>query len=258
MRVGIFQCAGGGLTPQQRLDKLANAIEINDLDLIICPELFSSGYNIGADVRSLAEPADGPVARQVKQIARNSATAIVFGYPEKDGDQIFNAAACISAHGELLANHRKLMIPPGFEQQYFDSGSQITLFDLGGMTCAILVCFDAEFPEAMRATVRAGAQLVIVPTALQDQWPVVAEKVMPTRAFENGVWLAYANHAGEENGTRFLGSSCIIAPDGSDGARAGVHEQIISCEVDGKAVARAQNRLPYLPLSAVLKERIGE
>ncbi len=258
MRVGVFQCAGGGLTPEQRLGKLANAVKENDLDLMVCPELFLSGYNVGADVAALAEPAEGLFAEQVKQIAQSSGTAIVYGYPEKHGDQVYNSAACISRQGQLLANHRKLMIPPGYEEQYFDSGSGVSLFDLGGMTCGLLVCFDAEFPEAVRATVQAGAQLVIVPTALGEKWPVVAEKVMPARAFENGVWIVYANHAGEENGARFLGSSCIIAPDGTDGARAGVQEQVIFCDVDEASVLRAQNRLPFLPLSAVLKGRIGE
>lgn len=57
-----------------------------------------------------------------------------------------------------------------------------------------------------------GAQLVLVPTALGAQWGHVADAVMPARAFENGVALAYANSAGTENGLEFLGVSVIVLP----------------------------------------------
>ncbi len=257
MRAGIFQCAGGGLRPEQRLQKLADRVDGSDLDLIVCPELFLSGYKVGDDLRSLAELYDGPMTGEVRKIAQSSGTAIVFGYPEREGDKIYNSAACISAKGELIANHRKLMVPPGFEGQYFEPGDGLTLFDLGGMRCAILVCFDAEFPEAVRAVAKAGAQVVIVPTALGEKWPVVADRVMPTRAFENGIWFMYANHAGVENDARYLGHSCIVSPEGKDVARAGATEQLISCEIDIESVVKAQNRLPFLQQSDALKRRLG-
>ena len=51
----------------------------------------------------------------------------------------------------------------------------MTLFDLAGVRCAILVCYDAELPELVRATAEAGAQVIIVPTALTyhdgTNWP---------------------------------------------------------------------------------------
>lgn len=257
MQAGVFQCAGGGLSVAQRVRKLADAVEEADLDLLVCPELFVSGYNVGDDLHRLAEPCDGPVAGQIKQIACSSKTAIVFGYPERDGETVYNSAACISADGEVIANHRKLIIPPGSEEQYFEHGNGLTLFDLGGLRCGLLVCFDAEFPETVRALALAGAQLVIVPTALGKDWPVVANRVMPTRAFENGVWFIYANHAGEENGTKFLGASCIVSPEGKDAARAGAGEQVISCEVEPESVLKAQKRLPFLAGSEALKGRLN-
>jgi predicted amidohydrolase len=88
--------------------------------------------------------------------------------------------------------------------------------------------------------------LLIVPTALNVSWPVVADKVMPARAFENGVWLAYVNHAGCENGISYYGHSCILTPTGQDAARAGGSEEILTAQIDAGAVNAAQKRLPYL------------
>ena len=255
MKAGVFQCAGGGLTSAQRLDKLAEQLAQQSLDLLVCPELFLSGYAVGDALPEMAESLgdragegifDGPFAGAVSELARQYNTAIVYGYPERDGDALYNSAACIGADGKLVANHRKLLLPPGFEAEYFTNGSGLTLFELGGLRCAILICYDAEFPEMVRAAAQAGAQVVIVPTALNDAWAVVAEQVMPVRAFENGVWLLYANHAGTEGEISYLGGSCIAAPDGSDAARAGSEECVIAAELDAEQVQVSQARLPYL------------
>jgi len=256
MLSAVFQCDGGGLTPEERLEKLAAVLELNRLDLIVCPELFLSGYNVGNALFDLAQAPDSALNQQMAQIARHSKTAIVYGYPERDGDRLYNAAACISAQGKIIARQRKLALPPGFEAEVFGSGDSFCLFELVGFRCAILICYDAEFPEAARALAQAGAQLVIVPTALTHEWGIVAERVMPTRAFENGIWLIYANHAGVENGARYLGASCIISPDGTDAARAGADEQLISAEIDSAQVLAAQNRLPYLKDVADLNKKL--
>ena len=246
MQTGIFQCAGNGLSPDQRLDLLDEALTERLLDLVVCPELFLSGYNAGPSILEYAESACGPLSKKIAELAQDNNVAIVYGYPEKEGERLYNAAACIGAQGQLLANHRKLLLPPGFELNYFDAGDTLTLFDLHGMRCAILICYDAEFPEAVRACAEAGAEILIVPTALADNWGSVAHNLMPTRAFENGIWLLYANHAGEEDGLRYLGGSCIIAPDGRDKVRAGDDHTLIQCKIDTAAVVQAQARLPYL------------
>ncbi len=257
MLSGVLQSDGSGLTPEMRLEKLAAALAEKDLDLIVCPELFLSGYNVGEALPELAQAPDSTLAEQVAKIARRHETAIVYGYPERDGSSIFNVAACVSAQGKVIAKHRKLILPPGYETQVFSAGSSFTVFDLAGFRCGILICFDAEFPEAVRALALAGAQLVIVPTALTQEWGVVAEKIMPARAFENGVWLIYANHAGSENGTHYLGHSCIVAPDGKDAARAGAGEQVISAQLDVESVVAAQTRIPYLKDLGALKNRLA-
>ena len=246
MRAGVFQCAPGGLTPGGRLARLSDALRHERLDLVVCPELFLSGYDVGDSLVKLAETSDGPFSRQVARLARSSGTAIVYGYPERDGDRVYNAAVCIDSAGQLVANHRKMLLPPGVEGRYFTPGDRLTLFDLDGVRCSILICYEAEYPEAVRAAAEAGATVVLVPTALVDDWGSVALQMMPTRAFENGIWLLYANHAGTENGARYLGASCIVAPDGKDAARAGIGEELILADLDLKRATAAQARLPYL------------
>ena len=256
MRVAVFQCAGGDLNTNQRLQFLYKVISDHQLDLVVCPELFMSGYDVGDALIDKAETQDGDFANAIKTMAKSKSTAIIYGYPERAECGIYNSALCIDRNGNVLANYRKLLLPPGFESRYFTPGQGLTLFDLDGIRCALLVCFDVEYPESVRAAAEAGAKLVIVPTALGQNWGIVAEKLLPTRAFENGVWMIYANHAGKENGTTYFGGSCIITPNGQDAARAGPKETLISAVLDMEMVANARERLPYLEEVSGLRRKL--
>ena len=258
MKVSVFQCSAGGLGSKDRLQQLSDAIAGQQLDLVVCPELFMSGYDVGDSLVELAESVDGPFFKAVADMAVANGTAIVYGYPEKAEQGIYNSALCVDKQGKLVANHRKLLLPPGFEQDYFLSGQQLTLFSLNGVQCAMIVCYDVEFPEAVRAVTVAGAELVIVPTALGEEWGIVANKVVPTRAFENGVWLIYANHAGSENGRAYLGESCIVKPDGHDAVRAGSKQVLITANIDINDLHTARKRLPYLVNLPELQAAIGK
>lgn len=257
MRLAIYQGNLAGLPPDLRIDRLAEVAGQTDADLLLCPELFLSGYDIGNALHQFAEPANGPSATRIAEIARHSKTAIAYGYPEAAGGAIYNAAQCVDTSGARIANHRKTALPPGFEPGVFTPGTGLTLFTLHGITLALLICYEVEFPEAVRACAAAGAQLVLVPTALGKSWPVVAQRVVPARAFENGVFVAYANHAGQEGGTDFLGESCIIAPDGTDLARADTGDAVIAAEIDPARVTAMQRRLPYLRGRAELSDRLS-
>lgn len=249
MQLSIFQSAGGGLSFDQRLASLRNAIvqAKNKPDLLVCAELFASGYNVADDLISQAEAPCGPTFERIAAVASEFQIAIVYGYPEQGDNCLYNSAAFVSADGELLANHRKqLNSPNSFEEDYFTPGDHPTIVDYHGWKIGILICYEVEFPESVRSAALAGAHLVLVPTALVDQWDVVASRVVPARAFENGIWLAYANHAGHENGFDYLGGSKIVAPNGVIEADGGSDEGLISVEIDIDRVGAAQQRLPYL------------
>ena len=117
------------------------------------------------------------------------------------------------------------------------------MFDLDGVRVGILICYDVEFPEAVRALALAGADLVAVPTALMRPYQVVTRTVVPTRAYENQVYVAYANRCGSEGELTYAGESCVVGPDGADLARAGSGEELLLAEIDPArlAASRADN-----------------
>ena len=78
------------------------------------------------------------------------------------------------------------------------------IFEIGGLKAALLICYDVEFPESVRALALAGAELVIVPTALMQPFDVVAKTIVPARAYENQLFVAYANRCGSGGRIRLL------------------------------------------------------
>ena len=254
-RLAVAQSPADLATTKKRLDWLADtipAVAAARTDLLVLPELFATGYNIGDQVAARAEPATGPIAQAVSAIAKTHGVAIHYGFPELDGEMIYNSSQCIGPDGARLGGHRKLLIPPGFERDHFASGQGCALFTFRGVRIATLICYDAEFPETARHVASLGAELILVPTALGSQWGWVAQCMIPTRAYENGVFLAYANSAGVEHGMAYLGQSVIAAPDGHELARAGEKPETIFGTLHLDRVSAAQERLPYLKDRAAL------
>lgn len=215
-------------------------------DLLVTPELFMTGYRIpAADMLRLAEPADGPFARQVASLAKETGVAILYGFPERAGDKIYNSVQVFDGAGKSVALYRKLHLPSDDERAVFATGDKLVTFALKGFRIAPLICYDVEFPEAVRACVDSGADLVIAPTALRKEWTQIAEMMIPVRALESGVFLAYANQAGSEADWDYAGLSCIIGPDGAPLARAGDTPAVILAELDHGAVATARAKLTY-------------
>jgi len=250
LTIAVFQCEARDEDVARRLDRLESAAERAAADgarLLVTPEVFLSGYGGMPDrIHARAEPADGASAKRAAEIAARHGVGIVLGYPEAADGAVYNAALCIGPDGSILANHRKVGLSGTDEQATYAHGNAVTAFELDGHRVGVLICYDVEFPELVRAGARAGATVFAVPTALVTRWPVVADKMIPTRALENGAYIAYTNYAGREDAFEYLGASCIVGPDGEDLVRAGRGEEIVVATIDPDRVRSARTTLPYL------------
>lgn len=249
MKLAVYQGPG---TPGQPGDNRATMTCVTrqcadyGCGLVVFPELFASGYNIGDRVHDLAEPVDGPTAAALAAAAEESGVAILAGYPERAGDRVYNAAMLIGPDGRTLANARKTHLFGAEEKRLFAPGETLTVARMGDTKLGILICYDVEFPEAVRALALQGAELIAVPTALMRPFDRVARWLVPVRAFENQAFVAYANRCGREGELEYCGASCVIAPDGSELARAGLAEELLTTAIDPGAYADSRGHNPYL------------
>ncbi|MEU8706145.1 carbon-nitrogen hydrolase family protein [Streptomyces sp. NPDC048565] len=229
------------------LDQAAARAAAAGARLLVCPELFLTGYAIGDTVPALAQAADGPAAREVAGICERHGLAVHYGYPERAGDAVFNAAQLIGPDGTPLANYRKTHLFGGFEEKWFTPGElPVVQAELDGVRIGLLICYDVEFPENVRAHALAGTELLLVPTALMHPFPFVAEAVVPVRAFESQLYIAYANRVGKEGEFDFTGLSCLAGPDGTALARAGDGDELLVADADPGLLAASRAANPYL------------
>jgi len=201
--------------------------------MVLFPELFLPGYNQKERLRDLAEPADGPSLARVSAIARETGMAIVTGFAEREGERLYNAALAIGPDGGTLALFRKLQLFGPTENALFAPGEGHAHFDHAGHRFGLLVCYDVEFPEHVRALARRAVDVVLVPTANMEPYRHVARILVPARAAENDVTVAYCNYCGEEGDLAYTGLSVIAGPDGEPAAAAGVRgEALLITDLD--------------------------
>ncbi|MDH6217183.1 carbon-nitrogen hydrolase family protein [Streptomyces pseudovenezuelae] len=250
MRTALLQSSGrpGSIVENLKvLDEAAGRAAAAGAGLLTAPEMFLTGYAIGDDVGRLAEPADGDSADAIAEITTRHGLAIAYGYPERDGESVFNSAQLISATGDRLANYRKTHLFGCFERDHFTPGEQpVVQAELDGLSVGLMICYDVEFPEPVRAHALAGTDLLLVPTANMHPFQFVAESLVPVRAWENQMYVAYINRIGREGEFDFFGLSALAGPDGVARTRAGRGEELLFGDVDPALLAAYREANPYL------------
>jgi predicted amidohydrolase len=240
MRIALGQSVGAAADKDANLriiEKLAADAAERRADMLVLPELFLTGYNIGEAVAALAEPSDGPSALAAGRIAAAHGLAIIYGYPERAPEGVYNAAAVIDRKGRRIANYRKIYLWGDVERGQFLAGGRSDLFELEGLKFGLQICYDLDFPELARAQAQSGADGLIVLSATTAPYPVVPRHLVPARAYENQMFVAFANRTGEERGLRYAGESCIAAPDGAVLATSGTGEALVCADVEPAAYA---------------------
>jgi predicted amidohydrolase len=210
--------------------------------LVVTAEMITTGYAIGAAaVAERAENADGPLARELGALAREHGVALAYGYPERAGGAVYNSVQLLSGQGERLANYRKTHLFGDLDHSQFSPGTELVVqAELDGLRVGLLICYDVEFPEAVRAHALAGTQLLLVPTALMRPYERVADELVPIRAHESQLYVVYANRCDTEGKLDYCGHSTIATPD-EVVAKAGEGPELILADVDAIALTRPAN-----------------
>ncbi|MDJ1132115.1 carbon-nitrogen hydrolase family protein [Streptomyces iconiensis] len=247
MKIAGLQTAG---TPGDvdanlhELDAACRQAREQGAELLITTEMFVTGYDIGDTVHELARR---DLLTPARDVARRHGIALVLGMPEQAEGTCYNSAFLLAADGTVLGRHRKVHLFSDLDSTRFAAGDRLTApISYGGLRIALLICYDVEFPETVRAAALAGADLIAVPTAQMQPYEFVADHLLRVRAWENQVYLAYVNHDGDEGSLRYVGRSSIVAPSGDvlDQARHG--NRLILATVDPEEVSKARAANPYL------------
>ncbi|NAZ85764.1 carbon-nitrogen hydrolase family protein [Kineococcus indalonis] len=244
MRIAVAQQAATADVARnlRELERLAERAAGAGADLLVTPELFTTGYDPGR-----VHP-DPSVLPRVADVARRTGVALVVSEPHRAGSAETITAVVVDRGGTVLGRYTKTHLYGPAERAAFTPGDGTPLVvRVAGLRVGVLVCFDVEFPEAVRSLALAGADVVAVPTAVFDA--DVARLLLPARAYENRVALAYANHVGPaaDGVSTFSGGSVVVGPDGRVLARGGEGEpELLLADVDAADLRSARDVVDYL------------
>lgn len=191
-------------------------------DLVVLPELSTTGYAFESrsELDRLAEPRDGETAHEWADLAAETESWVVGGFPEHGDDGVYNSALVVSPDG-IEGCYRKAHLW-NEEHRLFEAGEAVPVFETPFGRLGVQICNDLWFPELSIAQARMGVDLVAVPT----NWvPGSSEGKRPAgwtmgvhltvaNANTNRLFFACADRAGAERGVEFQGQSVIVDPDG--------------------------------------------
>lgn len=217
---------------------------------IVClPELYRTPYFPQANhvkAENLAETIPGESTEAFSRLARQLKIVVLLPLFERSGSRAYNSVAVLDADGRLLGTYRKVHIPHDplfYEKTYFEPGNLgFKVFKTRYAALSALICYDQWFPEAARASVLAGAEILFYPTAIgtirgykapEGDWREAWVTIQRGHAIANGVHVAAVNRAGTEGKLRFFGTSFVADAFGNVLKQAGTsREEVLVVPVD--------------------------
>ncbi len=260
LRIGLAQC-------DVKLGDVDANLEIHrqwldrgraaEVDLLIFPELSLSGYLLQDMVSEVSIRLDDPRLLAMAQEAEPM--SVLVGAIEESSNHAQYIAGIYLEGGGVHHVHRKVYLAAyGVfdEARYLGWGSRIEAFDTRFGRIATVVCEDAWHPSLVSTILLDGAELLVVQVAspvrdlTEEELPANAQTWLDTlRTYARlyGVWIAFCNRVGSEDGLVYWGHSCVLAPDGTIFERGPTYDEtLVVAEIRSEALRRARLANPIL------------
>ncbi|NWF69024.1 MAG: carbon-nitrogen hydrolase family protein [Chloroflexi bacterium] len=205
--------------PEENLVKMTEMISKiasqQKVDLIVFPELITSGYELGVRFTEIAQRVPGPTINLLAQRANEYGVYIAFGMVTKERVEsvLYNSAVLVGPEGELLDVYNKIHLR-GEERMAFREGFKLPIIETEVGNLGLMIGYDLAYPEVARSLALDGAEILCVvanwEAAHIDEWKTYAR----ARAYENSVFVAAANRVGEDVTLSFGGESMVVGPRG--------------------------------------------
>ncbi|MBS1828744.1 MAG: carbon-nitrogen hydrolase family protein [Acidobacteria bacterium] len=182
----------------KRIEKYTREAVAKGAQVVVTPEGFLEGYvannkrqpDITRErLAAVGERIDGPLLTRLKGLAKELRIHLVVCFAERRGDKMFNSLAIFTPQGEVAMSYHKSHNAE--DEPFNDTGTQFPVVDTPLGRWGTLICYDRQLPETSRILAIKGAQLLIVPA--WGSFGDMNTAMMRTRAFENGVWVAFVH-----------------------------------------------------------------
>jgi predicted amidohydrolase len=223
----------------QRVLHYIKAAALNGSRVVLFPEATLTSYYfpwvISLDPSSVQQSLE-----RVCASAQDNKIWVIVGTIEKTADRFLNLAHVINPEGRIVHQYAKVHMAGRDEQKYCRGGNKLSLFEIDGILCTLVICRDGRHPELYRIPGMAGAQVLFHPSCSSDEIEAVCWKRTSGRAQQpvgpnSKIFHCVANTIGEspDGKQTSSGSSFIREPNGIPLAEAGYYqEEMITAVLD--------------------------
>lgn len=212
-------------------------------DIICFPEQFATGWD-PCSSKNVQEP-DGLIITALQTFARKYKIAILGSVRLAAEPFPKNTAVAIGKDGAILTTYSKIhLFSHARENEFFTHGNDLGTFNLGPLSCGIVICYDLRFPELFRIYAQKGVQVVFIPAAWPENRIHHWELFIKARAAENQLYVIGVNTTGTTPVDHYTGVSMTADPHGNIISRAGEAEQVLFSDLDPSVVTTARASFP--------------
>lgn len=251
LKVGIVQMdvqRGKPIDNVERAERLINAAVEAGAEVLLLPELWSTGFDLPQLNDMLSRQNPDPNIFLAEKAKQHAVWIVGGSVAVKDDDgRIYNSAPVFHPDGNLVTAYRKIhLFGLMDEDQYLSAGNEPVNFRLGEWPAGLIICYDLRFPELSRLLTLRGAQIIFVPA----QWPTPRLEhwrvLLQARAIENQCFVVSCNTVGQKGKDHFPGHSLVVDPWGRIVYEAGDEETVAVVELDGEEVNRVRRTMSVL------------
>jgi predicted amidohydrolase len=247
VRVAVLQLASVPGEVAANVSRIVELVEQHgpDVDLVVAPELATTGYDLdllSVRGRELAEPTDGVTGKRLLELAARVGATLVIGFLELDGDEVYDSLLMVTPSGTADVYRKSHLYPP--ELAVFSAGATLGVVDTPAGVIGPLVCFEHAFPDVATTLALAGAQILVIPSAVPLDYEHVLHLRTRARAQDNQVFAIGCNMTGHG----FAGRSLVADPRGDVLAEAGEEPTVLVVELDLAAARSERGREPSLQM----------
>lgn len=201
-------------------------------DVIVLPEMWNVGFFPRENLEGMCDEECSEVKKRLGALAKELGVNIIAGsVADLRGGKVYNTACVFDRCGKCIEEYDKVhLFTPMEEDCFFSSGDSVGIFDLCGVRCAVMICYDLRFPELSRTLALAGAEVIFVVSQWPEERIAHLQVLTAARAIENQCFVVCCNSCGEAGETKYGGNSLIIDPWGKILASAGEKQEIISAD----------------------------
>lgn len=228
-----------------RAEKLIKNAALEKPDVIILPETWSTGFFPQENLLSYSENNAANLKSIFSKLSLENNTNIIAGsIVNKKEDGIYNTCLVFNRKGQNIEWYDKIhLFSPMNEDKFFKSGNRVATFNIDGISCAVVICYDIRFPELIRTLALRGIEVLFVvaqwPKARVEHWKLLNR----VRAIENQIFVVAVNSCGVIDDLKFAGNSLVIDPWGEIIGELSSEEEIKTFEIDIKKVKEIRERM---------------